>query len=272
MNRTTTLLATALVTLAGCAQTPGDDASNGTGGKADGTTTKLTFSDDFSETASGPLIAGDTIRVDYDVDRLTACRGSTNGSDVWSITGWAKFGTAAPKQFALTRLEAGRAVALQAELEIPSSATSVELWFTNNNRWGCNAYDSNEGANYAFDVEQRGDTAVLAFDSDFSENQSAEIHELDTVVIHYAPERLARCAGSTGGHAAWSVTGFYQVDGGAVKQVMVTRAEGSTLVAADPQITVPHGHDLALWFEATSIWGCHDVDSDYGDNYHFAIE
>jgi hypothetical protein len=272
MNRTTTLLATALVTMIGCAQAPGPDATGGAGGKADGTTTKLTFADDFSEAASGPLIAGDTIRVAYDVDRLTTCRGSTNGSEVWSITGWAKFGTAAPKQFALTRLEAGRVVGLQADVEIPSSASSVELWFTNTNRWGCNAYDSNEGANYAFDVEQRGDTAVLAFDGDFSENQSDAIHALDKVVVHYAPERLSRCAGSTSGRAAWSITGFYQVDGGAVKQLMVTRAEGSSLVSADPEITVPRGHDLAMWFESTSVWGCHEVDSDYGDNYHFAIE
>ena len=53
---------------------------------------------------------------------------------------------------------------------------------------------------------------------------------------------------------------------------MVSRADGETLVASDPQVTVPRGHDLALWFEATSVWGCHAYDSAYGANYHVTIE
>jgi hypothetical protein len=273
MIRSTMFLATALVTtFAGCAETLDAGGAGGAGGKADGSSTTVTFAEDFSESADGPIVAGQSIVVDYDLDRLTACRGSTNGSEVWGITGWAKFGSAAPKEFALTRLEAGRVVAVRAEVEVPSSATSAELWFTTTNRWGCNAYDSNDGANYAFAVEHRADTSVLAFDADFSESQSAAIRGGDSVVIHYAPERLERCAGSTGGRAAWGITGFYQVDGGTVKQVMVTRADGPDLVAADPQVTVPRGSDLAVWFEATSVWGCHEVDSDYGSNYHYAID
>jgi len=272
MVRSSFLLATALATFTGCADTPDPDRAGGAGGKADGTTTTVTFSEDFLESADGPIVAGGAIVVDYDLDRLTACRGSTNGSEVWGITGWAKFGPSEPKQFALTRLEAGRVVAVRAELEVPATATSAELWFTTNNRWGCNAYDSNEGANYRFDVEPRGDAAVLVFDADFNETQSSVIRAGDQVVLHYEPERLARCAGSTGGRAAWGITGYYQVDGGAVKQLMVTRAEGASLVAADPQFTAPRGSDLAVWFEATSVWGCHEIDSDYGGNYHFEID
>jgi hypothetical protein len=68
------------------------------------------------------------------------------------------------------------------------------------------------------------------------------------------------------------VTAHWQVDGGAVHDVSVTRAESDVLVAGDPEIVPPHGHDLALWFEATSIWGCHAWDSADGANYHFTIE
>ncbi len=53
---------------------------------------------------------------------------------------------------------------------------------------------------------------------------------------------------------------------------MVSRADGSSLVAADPTIAVPRGHDLALWFEATNLWGCHAWDSANGANYHATIE
>ncbi len=72
--------------------------------------------------------------------------------------------------------------------------------------------------------------------------------------------------------AAWGITLHWQVDGGAVHDVSAARADGSFLAPADPVITMPHGHDLALWFEATSVYGCHAYDSDSGANYHVAID
>lgn len=265
-------VATALVTLAACAQAPDPDGVPGGGGKADGGAARLVFSEDFSETADGRLVAGDTIAIAYDLDRITDCRGSTGGSEVWGTTAHVKIG-ATVKEYALSRLANGRVVPVTPELQLPSTATSIELWFSTSNRWGCIAYDSNEGANYHFDVAPRTTSgAVLAFDADFSESQSAAIEAGDAVVVHYAPERLATCAGSTGGRAAWGITGYWQVDGGEVHSLMVTRAQGSELVPADPTITVPRGRELALWFEATSVWGCHAYDSDYGANYRFSID
>ena len=272
MLRSTKFLAAALVTLVACADAPDDDATGGPGGKADGDLTELTFADDWSERASGPLVAGLPVRIEYDLDRLTACRGFTNGSDVWAITGFASFDGGEPQTFEVTRLVDGRAVAVEAELEIPARAASVELWFTNTNRWGCNAYDSNEGANYRFDIDARPDVAYAAFTADGAEDLPRMVYAGDQLLVHYEPERLAECAGSTGGNAAWSVTLNYQVDGGAVKQVLVTRAQGPDLVPADPEITLPRGRDLALWFEATNRWGCHAYDSNDGANYHIAID
>lgn len=269
MNR---IVATALVTLAACAQAPDPDGTSGGGGKADGSATRLVFSEDFAERAEGPLVAGDSIALAYDLDRITDCRGSTGGSEVWGTTAHVKIGETV-KEYALSRLANGRVVPVEPELQLPSTATSIELWFSTTNRWGCIAYDSNEGANYRFDVAPRaGAGAVLAFDADFSESQSADVTAGDSVVVHYAPERLSTCAGSTGGHAAWGITGYWQVDGGTVHSLMVTRAQGSDLVAADPTIAVPRGRELALWFEATSVWGCHAYDSDYGANYRFSIK
>ena len=272
MLRSTKFLATALVTLVACADAPDDDLGGSADGKADGTVTKLTFADDWSERANGAIVAGLPIRIAYDLDRLTACRGSTNGSDVWAITGHVSFDGGAAQTFAVTRLVEGRAVAVEAELEIPARAASVELWFTNSNRWGCNAYDSNEGANYRFDVEARPDVAYAAFDADGVEDLPRMVYAGDQLLVHYEPERLSECAGSTGSNAAWSITMNYQFDGGAVKKVLVTRAEGPNLVPADPEITVSRGRDLAIWFEATNRWGCHAYDSNNGANYHIAIQ
>jgi len=269
MNR---VVATALVTLAACAQAPDPDRASGSGGKADGGATRLVFSEDFSEGADRPLVAGDTITISYDLDRITDCRGSTGGSEVWGTTAHVKIGSTVV-DYALSRLANGRVAPVTPELQLPSTATSIELWFSTSNRWGCIAYDSNDGANYRFEVAPRAHGgAVLAFDADFSESQSAALEAGDSVVLHYAPERLATCAGSTGGRAAWGITGYWKVDGGEVHSLMVARAQGSELVAADPSITVPPGRELQLWFEATSVWGCHAYDSDYGANYRFAID
>lgn len=270
MIRFAPFLATGLVTLASCAVTPGSEG--GAGGKADGTMTRVTFDDSWRETADGPIVAGSPIRIRYDLDRLQDCRGETGGSEVWGATGYASFDGGVPKTFAVSRLDGGRVVALEAELDVPSTATSVELWFSSSNRWGCIAYDSNDSANYAFDVEQRSDTAVLAFDADWTESVSGSVVGGGNVVVHYDPDRLAQCAGSSGGNAQWSVTGYYQVDGGTVKSVSVTRANGTELVPSDPTITVPRGAELSLWFEATSRWGCHAFDSNLGGNYRYDID
>jgi uncharacterized protein YraI len=277
MIRFDSFVATGLVTLGtlgillgGCAESLDD--TGGAGGKADGSLTRITFDDSWRETADGPLVAGSPIRIKYDLDRLQDCRGETGGSEVWGATGYASFDGGTPKTFAVSRLEDGRVVAVEAEVDVPSTATSVELWFSSSNRWGCIAYDSNDNANYGFDVEQRSDTAVLAFDADWSESQSGAIEGGGKVIVHYDPDRLSECAGSSGGRAQWSVTGYYQVDGGTVKSVAVTRADGPDLIPSDPTITVPRGRELSLWFEATSRWGCHAYDSDLGDNYRYDID
>jgi uncharacterized protein YraI len=274
-NFASLISATSLVSLVACAAEPGDDpAGGGGGGKADGTTPLVTFADDWSETASGDLLAGSAVRIAYDLDRLTECRGSTNGSEVWGVTGYASFDGGEPAIFSVSRLDGGVVKPVVAEVDVPAAATSVELWFSISNRWGCISYDSNMGGNYRFAVERPGG-AVLSFDADFSESQSDAIHAGDQLVVHYEPARLEQCAATRNGFPAWGITGYYQVDGGAVKTFSVARASGSpgsTLVAADPTISVPHGRDLAMWFQATSIYGCNAYDSNLSANYHFAIE
>ncbi len=269
----TLLLATGLATLVACATDPADGShSGGLGGKADGDLVTITFDGGWNETADGPLVAGDSVRIDYDLDRLTDCRGSDMGSEVWGITGYAQFDDGEPRAFALSRLSGGTVVPVEAELPFPASARHVAMWFQVSNKWGCVAYDSNMNANYGFDIEGHDGSVVLAFDGDWSETQSGPIQAGDQMIVHYDPSRLDQCAGSTGGHAAWGITGYYQVDGGTVKSVFVSRADGPDLVPADPSVAVPHGHDLAMWFETSSVWGCHAYDSNMNANYHFTID
>src|SRR5262247_4092227 len=121
----TLFLATAL---AACVASPDDESSGG--GKADGNTPVITFASDWSEKASGTLLAGSEVRIKYALDRLTDCRGSTGGSEVWGISGYASFNGNAPVTFAVSRLDSsGHVQPLEATVEIPASATSVEFWF-----------------------------------------------------------------------------------------------------------------------------------------------
>lgn len=272
MLRTTLTLATVLVTsLAACATDSEQAPGTGGGGKADGELTTLTFDADWNETADGALVAGSSVRIAYDHDRLTECRGYTNGSDAWGIGGFASFDGGQPVAFELSRLVDGTAVAVEPELRIPHGAERVEIWFLNSDRFGCNAYDSNDGANYAFDIEANDDVAVLSFDGDYSESQSGEVVANGRVVLHYDPSRLEQCASSSGGNAKWSITAHYQIDGGAVKTTLVTRADGSDLVPSDPTIAIGNGRELAVWFSATSVYGCNEVDSNLGANYTYSI-
>jgi uncharacterized protein YraI len=259
--------------LAACvADDQSTDETSG-GGKADGSSPVIRFDDQWNETASGTLLAGDKVRIDYDLDRLTACRGSTNGSEVWGVSGYASFDGAEPVAFGVSRLESGRVKPVVASLDIPASATTVELWFAINNRWGCIAYDSNDNQNYRFAIKRGATGAVLSFDADWSESQSDAIRTGDSVVVHYDPARLAQCESSSGGHATWSITAYWRVDGGTTKSLRVTRETATaTVEAADPKLTIPTGSELELWFQANNVYGCHQYDSNSSANYHFAIE
>jgi hypothetical protein len=255
----------AVTILSACAASPTQSSSGG--GKADGNEPTIAFTADFQTEVSGSLLAGSPVRISYDLARVTDCR-----SDAWGVGGYAQFDGGAPVAFSVSRLADGTTVPVDAELELPASASHVAIWFEVTDKYGCHAYDSNEGANYQLDIDRHGLGAVLSFDADLTSSQSSAIHAGDQVVVHYDPVRLQQCAGSTGGHAAWGITGHWQVDGGATHDVMVTTSSGADLVASDPTVAIPRGRDLALWFEATSLWGCHAYDSAYGANYHFTIE
>ena len=254
----------------GCAAAPADQAATG-GGKADGQAAALTFNADYTQAQSGSLLAGDSVQIAYALDRLTSCKTETGGMDQYGVGGYASFDGGTPVQFGLSRLSNGKAVPVTADLAIPASASHVSMWFAVSDSYGCIAYDSNENANYEFSIDRHGLGAVLSFDSNGTPSQSGALHAGDQIVLHYDPARLATCAGETGGNAAYSITGYWSVDAGTTHTLTVSRSSGASLEAGDPTITLPHGSDLAVWFDSSNVWGCHAYDSASGANYHFAI-
>jgi Family of unknown function (DUF6209) len=113
-------------------------------------TATLTFRADWTRSVTGALTAGGSVRVVYDAARLPQCRGEQNGYQMWSITGYYRVNGGTAQSFAV--VPGSATTTTPSVITLPDATGTLEMWFQNNNRWGCNAYDSNYGANYRFTV------------------------------------------------------------------------------------------------------------------------
>lgn len=117
-------------------------------GSREASDVELVFASDFTVTQSGPIVEGATVHVTYDPARLTQCRGRKYGYEAWAISGaWSMNG--GPVQSFQAFMPAYPADAFF----VAPEAGTLEVWFVNNDAYGCVAYDSNYGANYTFEVE-----------------------------------------------------------------------------------------------------------------------
>jgi hypothetical protein len=92
--------------------------------------------------------------------------------------------------------------------------------------------------------------------------------------VEYALDRLPQCRGNVGGGGpGWTITGFYSENGGPAKTFDPTALsdDGKDRVAKPATIALKQGGDLAIWFEVTSRFGCHEYDSAFGNNYHVDV-
>jgi hypothetical protein len=112
----------------------------------------LTFSADWREEASGPLVVGRKVRVVYDTERLPGCRGDFNGHPGWTITGFASQDGEEAETFEAGGFSpSGGSDEPIFQLLEPGD---LAIWFQITNRWGCSEWDSDFGANYHFDVAE----------------------------------------------------------------------------------------------------------------------
>lgn len=106
---------------------------------------RLVFRGDFSEEQIGGIVPGGEVRIEYDVARLPQCRHSRNGYELWDITAHLRWEPSGALANASVRTGA-------ATFAVPTGARRLVAWFENTSATGCQAWDSNFGANYAFDV------------------------------------------------------------------------------------------------------------------------
>jgi len=105
---------------------------------------RVVFAVDGSETQLGGLVPGGQVRLEYDANRLTTCRNSRNGNDLWDITAHVRWDTG---EGSSASIKNGALL-----VSVPRTARRMDVWFENTAIPGCQAWDSNLGANYRFDV------------------------------------------------------------------------------------------------------------------------
>ena len=116
--------------------------------------TTIHFSDDWTDQVAGALASGQTFVVDYDIRRLASCRADYSGYDAWTVQAVYRFDGGAISYAPLTeKIDMVHNGPIPAVLAAPAGAHQVEMWFENNDADGCDAYDSQYGQNYVFDLQ-----------------------------------------------------------------------------------------------------------------------
>lgn len=131
---------------------------------------RLDFTGAWQQLQTGALVAGGHGRINFDLSRLTSCRGTHNGYPAWDLRAFVRFSPGGEQLDGTVRgfnstngvPNNANQVPVPFDFDVPAGATSAEVWFLNSDGAGdsCTAYDSNFGANYRFTVEQAAPSAV----------------------------------------------------------------------------------------------------------------
>ncbi len=120
----------------------------------------LKFNGDWSEEQHGALVANGKGVIEFDLSRLTACRGTHNGYPAFDLTAIVRFspGNQQVEQSVRTFDAPGGVPSFSTlraqpfEFTVPSGTTAADVWFVNTGLSCSPSYDSNNGSNYRFDV------------------------------------------------------------------------------------------------------------------------
>ena len=219
-----------------------------------------------------PLIAGGSLRVVYDPARLPRCRGRKYGMETWSLLVFWRTDPTDPGRY--ERLLAGDDGLVRADLALPEGATSLELWFSNNDAYGCSDWDSDFGKNYVFPVGEAASRATLRFGAAGGEGLEGQLANRGLVTVAYAPERLAACARTEGDSRTWTATAAWRfLPGGQAGEASLFEAyRGPDAAPVAPVVQVPSDATaMELWFKGDDGQGCVTWDSQGGANYRFGV-
>lgn len=88
--------------------------------------------------------------------------------------------------------------------------------------------------------------------------------------IIYDTDRLPGCRGTANdGGPGWAVTGYHQLNDGTVGNFFAGGRPSFPGQSPEAVLDLPEDGSIALWFQVTSLWGCSEWDSNYGNNHCF---
>jgi hypothetical protein len=116
-----------------------------------------------------------------------------------------------------------------------------------------------------------GEAATLTFGANFQVQVSGALEKGKTVRVAYDASRLTACRGDFNGKPGWSITGYYKIGSGDVRTFEAGGFSPSN-GGAPPVLTLDASGDLQIWFQNSNRWGCSAYDSDFGNNYRFAVQ
>ncbi len=259
----------------GCSSSASEDATSGSQADTASSTPDFVFDGTWGYHGDGTRTPGAVANIVYDTSRLPQCRATTDGVAAWSIVAFVSGDGAAAKSYPLPAGQTGTAVTVPIEIPYASDAA---IWFEATDDSGCTQWDSNYGANYHFTVAAPTRT-VVHFNSNFTTSVQATpgadypLQTGQVVDIDYDFARLSQCRSYSGANPAWQITMFYQRNGGTPVSSDLNVAVDNTFRVQQPgHIELPAGTtSLTVWFENDDTYGCNAWDSDYGQNYTFAV-
>ena len=224
----------------------------------------ITFNADWTATISGGwLAAGQAATIRYDVSRLPNCRATYNGLPAWGIVaqynadgGWG---------------HEANVTSGTATIVVPAGR-DLAIWFFNSDEHGCTGYDSDYGRNFHFPIVA---PSIIHFHyAGYAIDVDGTLSAGDDLMIDYELARLATCRQDYNGLQTWDVKAHWRFDGGAVSDASLTVASDTIGRDSIPvRISAPAGaRDFEIWFENTDRTGCDAWDSDFGRNFHFALQ
>lgn len=122
------------------------------------------FDDLWGDAVSGPIKAGETLRIAYDVDRVKQFLWGVNhhGVPTWSVSAFVSFDGKPATELPIAVPQRGQfgstsdMIPVEVAIEVPADAKKVDLWFRGSSyggsQFGGPAWDSNFGSNYSFPV------------------------------------------------------------------------------------------------------------------------
>jgi hypothetical protein len=137
---------------------------------------------------------------------------------------------------------------------------------------GCAPPGSSELAEEELALDEDAlETATIRFAADWSETVDGELRAGASARIVFDPARLPRCRGTQGGIPQWSIGASWLLRGTDGSE---HRGSGTVagLNAGSPVVVdLPVAGELSVWFELTDRWGCHEYDSNFGEDYVFDV-